>query len=253
MLTKACRYAVVKKVCRKSGFEFSAEASGDWDLCWSDVVVHAEQVSKMLPHQRINAHPGMAALAAKNNLARSLSRMARVFKDDFNFAPQTWVLPQDQFKLQDEFSRKKRKTFIVKPVHDCQGRGIYLAKRFEDIDLSSGDQYVAQRYMSKPYLIEGLKFDLRVYVLIYGVDPLRVFMFQEGLARFATEAYTAPKKKNLNNLFMHLTNYAINKQSGNFVKSRGVEDEEGSKRSLTTVLDYMEANEEGFDREDMME
>ena len=87
LLTKACRYAVVKKVCRKSGFDFSADASGDWDLCWSDVVVHAEQVSKMLPHQRINAHPGMAALAAKNNLARSLSRMARVFKDDFKFAP----------------------------------------------------------------------------------------------------------------------------------------------------------------------
>ena len=52
---------------------------------------------------------------------------------------------------------------------------------------------------------------------------------------------------------MHLTNYAINKQSGNFVKSRGVEDEEGSKRSLTTILDYMEANEQDFDREDMMD
>ena len=65
--------------------------------------------------------------------------------------------------------------------------------------------------MAKPYLIDNLKFDLRVYALIYGVDPLRVFVFKEGLARFATETYTGPQKNNLDNLFMHLTNYAINK------------------------------------------
>jgi tubulin polyglutamylase TTLL6/13 len=63
--------------------------------------------------------------------------------------------------------------------------------------------------MAKPYLIDGLKFDLRVYALIYGVDPLRVFVFREGLARFATEEYVGPQKSNLDNLFMHLTNYAI--------------------------------------------
>lgn len=47
--------------------------------------------------------------------------------------------------------------------------------------------------------------------MIYGVDPLRVFVFKEGLARFATETYIGPQKNNLDNLFMHLTNYAINK------------------------------------------
>ena len=46
--------------------------------------------------------------------------------------------------------------------------------------------------MLKPYLIDELKFDLRVYALIYGVDPLRVFVFKEGLARFATETYIGP-------------------------------------------------------------
>jgi tubulin polyglutamylase TTLL6/13 len=76
----------------------------------------------------------------------------------------------------------------------CQGRGIYLTRRFEDIDLKTGDSLVAQRYMAKPYLIDNLKFDLRIYVLVLGVDPVRIFMFKEGLARFATDEYVGPTK-----------------------------------------------------------
>ena len=98
----------------------------------------------------------------------------------------------------------------------CQGRGIYLVRRFEDIDAKLGDQIVAQRYMSNPYLIDNLKFDLRIYVLVFGVEPMRIFMFKEGLARFATDEYIGPTKGNLDNLFMHLTNYAINKNNDEF-------------------------------------
>lgn len=45
------------------------------------------------------------------------------------------------------------------------------------------------------------------------VTPLRIFIFNEGLARFATSEYVSPIGSNLNNLFMHLTNYAINKDA----------------------------------------
>jgi tubulin polyglutamylase TTLL6/13 len=67
------------------------------------------------------------------------------------------------------------------------------------------------------YLIDGLKFDLRIYVLLAGVEPLRLYMYNEGLARFATEPYVSPSQSNLDNVCQHLTNYAINKTNPNFV------------------------------------
>jgi tubulin polyglutamylase TTLL6/13 len=62
-----------------------------------------------------------------------------------------------------------------------------------------------------------LKFDLRIYVLLAGCDPLRVYLYKEGLGRFATEGYVPPSVGNLENVCMHLTNYAINKDNPNFV------------------------------------
>jgi tubulin polyglutamylase TTLL6/13 len=109
-----------------------------------------------------------------------------------------------------------------------------------------GEQYVVQRYMHKPFLIDGLKFDMRIYVLVYGCDPLRLFVFREGLARFATEKYESPFKGNMENMFMHLTNYAINKNSDNFEANEDENlDDTGSKRSVTSVLKYIEETQPG--------
>lgn len=72
---------------------------------------------------------------------------------------------------------------------------------------------IVQRYLARPYLIDGRKFDLRIYVLVSGVDPLRVYIHDEGLTRISTAKYTL---KNLSNNFAHLTNYSINKNAPNF-------------------------------------
>lgn len=38
---------------------------------------------------------------------------------------------------------------------------------------------------------------MRIYVLITSCDPLRIFMYEEGLARFATMPYVEPMYNNL--------------------------------------------------------
>ena len=50
--------------------------------------------------------------------------------------------------------------------------------------------------MSNPHLIEDLKYDLRIYVFVYGLNPMRIFIHEQGLARFATEPYEKPKMSN---------------------------------------------------------
>ena len=49
----------------------------------------------------------------------------------------------------------------------------------------------------QPFIIDGFKFDLRIYVLMTSCDPLRIFVYNEGLARFATTSYSHPCTDNL--------------------------------------------------------
>jgi tubulin polyglutamylase TTLL4 len=46
--------------------------------------------------------------------------------------------------------------------------------------------FLIMEYIYNPHLINGFKYDLRVYVLISCFDPLRVYMYKDGLVRFAT-------------------------------------------------------------------
>ena len=96
-------------------------------------------------------------------------------------------------------------------------------------DSPQADPYIVQKYILRPFLIGGKKFDLRIYVLVTNVYPLRIFIHKQGLSRFATEKY---KLKCFNNPFIHLTNYAINKDNAKFTSDANDDGESGHKRSL---------------------
>lgn len=155
----------------------------------------------------------MNVITRKDNLALHLNAARDIYPIEYNFYPQTWVLPRDSSSLKRQFNKKRAKTFIVKPEASCQGRGIFLTRHIEEIP----ERCVVQRYVHKPMLLDGLKFDLRLYVLVSGCDPLRIYLHKEGLVRLATQPYTPPKPSNLSDAWRHLTNYAINKNNPGFI------------------------------------
>ena len=134
---------------------------------------------------------------------------------------------------------------IVKPEASSQGKGIFITKRIEDINLN--EHLVVQKYMKFPYLVDGFKFDLRIYVLILSCDPLKIFIYKEGMARFATEKYEVGNGNNYQNSFMHLTNYAINKLNENFKVSDDIKSDSGHKRMQSVVFNRLK--NEGVDIE----
>jgi tubulin polyglutamylase TTLL6/13 len=242
-------YDIVKRVFKEvCGWTLTDNETDDFDVCWTDLGILPERLACMKTYQKISHFPGMFSIARKNYLGRYLKGMHKQFPEDFGFFPQTWVLPADLNELKLHFSASKIRTYIVKPEASCQGRGIFLTRKIEDIPAKC----VVQRYLAKPYLMEGLKFDLRVYVLVTGCDPLRIFLHEEGLARFATEPYQSPLPSNFNELCMHLTNYAINKSNPKFIFNETLDEPDvGHKRSITALLSALE--EQGVDVEELWE
>ncbi|XP_067871685.1 tubulin polyglutamylase TTLL13-like isoform X2 [Heterodontus francisci] len=219
-----CKYESVRRAARRYGLKEVGEDE-ECILYWTDSSVSHEKIMEMKCFQKINHFPGMSEICRKDLLARNLNRMLKLFPKEYNIFPRTWCLPAEM---------KKTKTYICKPDCGCQGRGIFITRNLKDI--KQGDRLICQQYITKPFLIDGFKFDLRVYVLVTSCDPFRIYIYNEGLARFATSKYSEPSSSNLDDICMHLTNYAINKHSKNFVR----DGDGSSKRKLSSFNKWLE-------------
>lgn len=77
------------------------------------------------------------------------------------------------------------------------------------------NQYIVQKYLKKPALYQGHKYDFRIYVYITSViSPMSVFLYNDGLVRLASQKYD--KNKDTDDAFVHLTNYSLNKNNKDF-------------------------------------
>jgi len=161
-------------------------------------------------------------------------------EENVDFVPTTFALPQDYALFVEEFRRNPSITWIMKPAGKAQGKGIFLVSKLKQLQKWSnvpakppGDQkekessklpfrenYIISRYIDNPLLIGGKKFDLRLYVLVTSFRPMKAYLYQNGFCRFCHEQYTTDIAE-FDNVFIHLTNVAIQKHADEYNAKHG--------------------------------
>ena len=233
---EATHYPLISEIFEEMGW-IETESEYKCTMIWCDVGGSSEICAHLCPWQFYNHFQAIWSIARKVELLRNYEKMQARLPELYTFHPKSFLLP-GQFSALKQYmlAQEKATTFIVKPDRGAQGRGIFLIQDPEQASKYT-DMAVVQQYIP-PYLIDGYKFDLRLYVLITGVNPLRLYFHNEGMARFCTEKYVEPTSTNLNKVYGHLTNYSLNKKNDHFEKNKDANDAtKGSKRSYSFVLD----------------
>uniref|UniRef100_A0A8U7M2J2 Tubulin--tyrosine ligase-like protein 5 n=1 Tax=Corvus moneduloides TaxID=1196302 RepID=A0A8U7M2J2_CORMO len=239
---------LVRSILTAHGFHEVHPNSTDYNLMWTGSHLKPYLLRSLTDIQKVNHFPRSYELTRKDRLYKNVSRMQLThgFKT-FHILPQTFILPTEYQDFCSTYSRD-RGPWIVKPVASSRGRGVYLVNNPSQIIVE--DNILVSRYISNPLLIDDFKFDVRLYVLVTSYDPLVVYLYEEGLARFATVRYDQASK-NIKNQFMHLTNYSVNKKSGDYVSCDDPEVEDyGNKWSMSAMLRYLK--QEGRDTAALM-
>ncbi|XP_022277943.1 tubulin polyglutamylase TTLL5 isoform X14 [Canis lupus familiaris] len=234
---------LVRSILTAHGFHEVHPSSTDYNLMWTGSHLKPFLLRTLSEAQKVNHFPRSYELTRKDRLYKNIIRMQHThgFKA-FHILPQTFLLPAEYAEFCNSYS-KDRGPWIVKPVASSRGRGVYLINNPNQISLE--ENILVSRYINNPLLIDDFKFDVRLYVLVTSYDPLVIYLYEEGLARFATVRYDQGAK-NIRNQFMHLTNYSVNKKSGDYVSCDDPEVEDyGNKWSMSAMLRYLK--QEGRD------
>ena len=220
------------ETCKKAGIILTKNIEG-CNIVWR--LLHPDKMRDLIRNinkcQKYNHFPTTYQLGRKDNMYRHYRYFNKLFPNDYNFTPLTFILPFDGDKFEVEYNKSKKKNlWIVKPVNMSRGRGVHILKNEEEFKIINKKseklnitQYLVSKYIINPHTINQKKYDLRIYILITSYTPLKIYIYNNGLVRFATENY---EKGNYNNIFIHLTNYSINKKNIKYKSNNNEYDEE---------------------------
>ena len=230
---------------RHSGFTVTQDRR-HWNASWGRQY-SMEDYGRCQAWQKINHFAGAFLMGRKDNLHDRMLELKKRAPEIADFYPESYLLPKERAALEKRW--KEVPTWIVKPSASSRGRGIYLVSSNDsDVPEENG---IVQLYLPRPFLITKRKFDIRLYVYVPTIKPLRVYLHSAGLARFCTSEYDG-ETGSIEDVHKHLTNFTLNKDTPGFERCKGMdEDVRDSKWSFAFFNKYM--SEHGISPEELME
>ncbi|UYV20075.1 PqqD family peptide modification chaperone [Halomonas qaidamensis] len=203
-------------------FRHTLEAQGwkegdeqEWQAAWVTGMPPKQAFKRTSPFIKMNHIPGNAALTVKSRLHASLSALQERTRHAFgthhelvtrlDFFPHSYVMPHDYPALVEAASAHPDKKWILKPTNASKGQGVQVLSDPTTAPLAPN--WLVQEYVANPHTIRGHKYVLRLYMLIAGIDPVRIYLYDQGFAKLASEPWDP---NDIDNPFSQLTNPDIN-------------------------------------------
>lgn len=223
--------------------------------------------SQLEEWRKVNHYPGSFHMGRKDKLWLRLRLASQKYADFDSFHPMTFVLPKDYQELDKYWKSSPSNLFIMKPPASARGNGVQVINNISQIPedalrtlqptkdgtsmTAKKSTMIVQQYISNPCLLENRqKFDLRVYVLVTSVDPLKIYVYEEGLVRFASSKYTS-QEDGIIDQYMHLTNYFVNKNNQEYQINNDCDSLNGCKWTLKRFWRYLEEHYEHINVRDL--
>lgn len=193
-------------------------ASGEIDLVWS--LAASPPLEKleyaMTFETKMNHLPGAARLAASDALYQHLIAQQKTHgKFFFHFMPAHYALPNDREALKAAFAdvvkkvefepKRRRDPFIYQrfllsevPANGNEAAStstrsaVFIREADLDGKLASNafkDQTIQARDYIEPFLVDQHKFTVGFYVVVAGVDPLRIYVHSHPKIKIARGEY----------------------------------------------------------------
>lgn len=193
------------KVC-----QFNSEE----DIIWCDSMFTIYKYTHFDPSKHINKIPGICESCRRVNFIKLINSLERKFKKEYgSIIPKTFVIPDEKSECKREILNQVlygQSTWIFKPNIGVSSEGIQIFQKYQQIEAKINESNgIIQEYVS-PKLLNGFKFDFRIFLLITNLNPISLYIYKEGFARFCSELYQSPSLSNFDNHYSHFSSVKLN-------------------------------------------
>ncbi|XP_028787028.1 tubulin--tyrosine ligase-like protein 12 isoform X2 [Neltuma alba] len=185
----------VEEFLTHPGFAISKEPK-DADIIWTSVQVDEDmkKVTGITDHQYINQFPFEACLVMKHHLAETIQKV----HGSPEWLQPTYNLETHLSQLIGDYCVRKREglnnIWILKPWNMARTIDTTVTDNLSAIiRLVETGPKICQKYIERPALFNGKKFDLRYVVLVRSMNPLQLFLSDVFWVRLANNEYSLDK------------------------------------------------------------
>ena len=231
---------------KNNGLIRSSDIMGENNLFFGSISLipsdkNISKGSELNKYQKVGGYRRGRYFFLKNSLYKCYKHMKNLFHEDYNYMPETYIYPEDRELIENKFKNyhlNLNDLWLIKPVNACKGYGIFI---FHSLNKIKMKEYIITRYISNINLINGRKYDLRLYVLISSLNPLRIYLYNEGLVRIAIEKFELGLNS-VKNKYMHITNTGLNIKNEKFINPNNTNDENSNMWNLFMYKRFLRKN-----------